>query len=62
MAIWAVSILILLIVGGDGLRRRFAGDAPALTRRHLIWIIIVQAAVIASIFLLPVIALIKTAF
>ena len=62
MAIWAVAVLILLIVGGDGLRRQFAGDVPALTRRHLIWVIIAQAAVIASMFLLPVIVLIRDAF
>ena len=62
MVIWAVAVLILLIVGGNGLRRWFAGDAPALTQPHLLLVIFAQAAVIASLLLLPAITSIENAF
>ncbi len=62
MVIWAVAVLILLIVGGDGLRRWFVGEAPALTQPHLLWAIFAQAAAIGGLLLLPVIAWIRNAF
>jgi hypothetical protein len=59
LAIWAVAAVIILSAGVDAVRRRFAGDAPALTRKHLIWIIVGETGIIGSFFLLPVVAWIR---
>lgn len=61
IVMWAVGVLMVLAVGGDALKRKLTGTAPALTRWHLTWVIIAQAIVIASLFLPPVLALIRDA-
>ena len=61
VVMWIAGVLIILAVGDDALKRRLTGTTPVFTQRHLVWVILAQAIIIASLFLLPVLALIDDA-
>ena len=51
--ILALAVLIILLVCGDVVRRRIIGVTPALTQRHLVWVIVGLAAAVGATYLLP---------
>lgn len=49
----AVAVLIILLVCGDVIRRRITSVAPAVTQRHLVWVIVGLVTLVGASFLLP---------